>query len=150
MKIMIHEFILKPGIWLGEGIVKVSAVKEDLKFFTRWNIAPMGDPGQIECLQEIQIGGVSDIMLNQFSFYPIDSSAFKIELENQNLGVIVGEGVIKPQVIAWEFRMKELGFEGFEMYDLQEDGSYFLHAEYTTKDDFRTKIQGKIWKKMGK
>jgi hypothetical protein len=71
--------------------------------------------------------------------------SFAIELENQALGKIVGGGVINDKVIGWEFRMPELGFEGFEFYERQEDDSYLMHAEYTTSDQFRTLIKGRVW-----
>jgi hypothetical protein len=48
-------------------------------------------------------------------------------------------------MIAWEFRENDLNFEGFETYHLQEDGSYTMHAEYVTSDQFRTQIDGKLW-----
>lgn len=122
-------------------------VKEELPFYTKWKISPQDDTGYIECIQEIQISGLSDIMINQFVFYDILQKDFCIELENQTLGKVVGKGMLNPNRLAWEFRLGHLGFEGFEFYEATEDGSYKMHAEYATVDDFRTEIHGKIWKK---
>lgn len=121
-------------------------VEEELGFFTRWNAAHKDSSGRIECIQEIQVKGLSDIMLNQFSFYDVSPTTFAIELENQALGKVVGTGVISEKVIAWEFRVLELGFEGFEMYEKQTNDLYLMRAEYSTADQFRTVIQGKIWR----
>lgn len=142
-----HNFIFTPGIWLGEGTVKLSISEEELKFCTRWDVKKEKKGKMIPGIQEIEIKGLSDRMCNQFSFYNFGDRDFKIKLENQNVGEVIGEGIIRKDAIAWEFRSNESGFEGFEFYKLQEDGSYFMHAEYMTADDFRTIIQGKIWKK---
>lgn len=140
-------FIFEPGVWLGEGKVKLSISEEELKFATRWNIDKAKKTGRIISVQEVQITGVPEMMNNRFLFYDFDQETFKVELENQTIGKIVGAGIYRPKLIAWEFRLNEIGFEGFEMYQLLEDGSYFMHAEYLAEEDFRTHIQGKIWKK---
>jgi hypothetical protein len=141
-----HSFILKPDSWLGEGKIQLNMVEEELRFFTRWNISPQNPEGKIECLQEIQVKGLSDIMMNQFMLSDLSSGEFAIELENQALGKVVGKGLINDKVIAWEFRVPEIGFEGFEFYEKLDDESYLMRAEYSTADEFRTLIQGKIWK----
>ena len=51
-------------------------------------------------------------------------------------------------MIAWEFRVPEIGFEGFETYEKQPDDTYLMHAEYATDDQLRTVIKGKIWQKI--
>jgi hypothetical protein len=57
--------------------------------------------------------------------------------------------VIDAKTIAWEFRNNE-EFQGFEVYELQENGDYMLHAEYSTSEDFRTIIDGRVWQKAPK
>lgn len=140
-----HDFILKPSVWLGEGKIQLNMSEEELSFFTRWNIAQKDTKGQIECLQEIQVKGMAEIMHNQFLFFDLAPGSFSLELDNPHLGKIVGKGVITDQVIAWEFRAPEMGFEGFEMYEKQADDAYLLHAEYATTDQLRTVIRGKVW-----
>lgn len=142
-----HPFILLPQEWLGEGKIQLSMIDEPLNFHTRWLSTKKNSTGLIECLQEIQIKGISDVMHNQFSIYDINSNQFTIELENLALGKVIGKGIIKEKLIAWEFRTGELGFEGFELYEQQGDGSYLMSAEYATSDQLRTLIQGKIWQK---
>ena len=141
-----HSFILSPSQWLGEGKIVLNMVEEELSFFTRWNVSNKDPSGLIECVQEIQVKGLSDIMMNQFVFTNLSPNSFTIELENQALGKIVGTGVINDKVIGWEFRLPELGFEGFEFYEKQPDNSYLMHAEYSTSDQFRTLIKGKVWR----
>ncbi|PCI92921.1 hypothetical protein COB11_06260 [Candidatus Aerophobetes bacterium] len=142
-----HHFIFQPGIWLGEGKVKLSISDEELRFFTRWNVKKEKKAVKIPGFQEIEIKGIPEKMCNYFSFYNFGDHDFKVKLENQNIGEVIGEGIIRKDTIAWEFRLNDIGFEGFEFYKLQEDGSYFMHAEYVTQDEYRTVIQGKIWKK---
>ena len=141
-----HGFILSPSTWLGEGKIRLNMVEEELAFYTRWDISNSDPAGKIDCTQEIQVKGLSDLMLNQFSFFDLSANNFTIELENQALGRVKGEGLINDKVIAWEFRIEDIGFEGFEFYELQPDNSYLMRAEYATSDQFRTLIQGKMWK----
>ncbi|MFS8564457.1 MAG: hypothetical protein LVR00_09235 [Rhabdochlamydiaceae bacterium] len=143
-----HAFILNPSSWLGEGKIQLNMVEEELSFFTKWNVAKKDEMGKIECVQEIQVKGLSDIMQNQFLFYDLSPGAFIIELENVALGKITGSGIISDKVIAWEFRVNEIGFEGFEFYEKQEDASYLMRAEYATADQFRTIITGKVWQQQ--
>ena len=143
-----HSFILEPSSWLGEGKIQLSMVEEELGFCTRWNVSLPDATGKIECVQEIQVKGLSDVMFNQFSFYDVSPSTFVVELENQALGCVVGTGIINEKVIAWEFRVEDLGFEGFEFYEKQSDDSYLMRAEYATTDQFRTVITGRVWKSV--
>lgn len=141
-----HSFILTPSSWLGEGKIKLNMVEEELGFFTRWNVASTSPEGKIECVQEIQVKGLSDIMLNEFHLFDLSVQQFAISLENEALGKVHGKGLINDKVIAWEFRVPDIGFEGFEFYEKIDDENYLMRAEYATADEFRTVINGKIWK----
>ena len=145
-----HPFIFQPGVWLGEGRVSLSMMKEnELRFCTKWNVREIDDHAKIEAFQEIEISGLADRMENQFIFYDVTKKGFCIELENQALGAVVGQGLLHPEKISWEFRLGHLGFEGFEFYEKgEEPDMYLVHAEYMASDDFRTTIHGKIWKKQ--
>lgn len=123
-------------------------VEEELDFYTRWDLGALDSEGKISAFQEIQIKGMSDIMNNQFVITDLTPTHFKIELENASLGTIQGKGIIKDDLVAWEFRDPEIGFEGFEFYEKQPDGSYLMRAEYATPDQHRTVIKGKIWEKQ--
>lgn len=145
-----HLFIFKPGVWLGEGKIHLSTAGEHLSFVTRW-LVPKKEEGGVKAVQEIQISTLSDLMQNQFTITHIGKESFQIELENQSLGKVVGKGRISKEVISWEFRLSNLGFEGFELYEkTKEKDAYLMHAEYATVDDFRTIIHGKIWRKEEK
>src|SRR5271170_7951912 len=100
-----HLFLLTPSSWLGQGKIQLNMVAEELAFFTRWNIGAPDEQGKIECSQDIQVKGLSDVMQNQFRIYALNNGEFQIELENQALGKITGKGLINDKVIAWEFRV---------------------------------------------
>jgi len=125
--------------------MQLSAVSEELAFFTRWTVATVDGNGLIECTQEVQVKGLSDVMRNEFVMYNFANGAFTIDLENQALGRITGKGLINEKVIAWEFRVEEIGFDGFEIYEKEDDKNYSVRAEYATTDQFRTLIQGRVW-----
>lgn len=145
-----HLFLLQPSSWLGEGKIRLNMVEEELFFYTRWNMGFLsaeegGTAGVLRCMQEIQVKGMADIMHNQFTIKDFTHNSFVIELENQALGKVSGTGILNQEIIGWEFRIPELGFEGFEFYEKQADDSYLMRAEYATTDQFRTMINGKIW-----
>jgi hypothetical protein len=140
-----HQFLLTPATWLGQGKIQLNMVAEELGFVTRWVIGKADSDGRIECVQEIQVKGLSEVMHNQFLIHNLTGGEFSIDLENQALGRITGKGLISEKLIAWEFRIKDIGFEGFEFYEKQDDKSYLMRAEYSTEDHFRTLIQGTLW-----
>jgi hypothetical protein len=139
-----HTFIFQPQAWVGEGTITLNMVEEELIFYTKWNILT-SEAGKIKSLQEIQIAGISENMKNELTFFDFAEGTFSVEMENLNIGKIIGKGIVDEKLIAWEFRNNEMNFEGFETYILQNDGSYLMRVEYVTSDQFRTQIEGKMW-----
>ncbi|MBI5346244.1 MAG: hypothetical protein HZB76_03785 [Chlamydiae bacterium] len=145
MKDFKHIFIFEPKAWIGEGVITLNMVEEELNFFTKWSVMDKDVVGKIQSVQEIQINGISENMRNDLTFFDFSEKSFCVEMENLNIGKISGKGVYDEKLIAWEFRDNDLNFEGFETYHLQKDGSYLMHSEYVTSDQFRTQIDGRIW-----
>ncbi|MBJ7450437.1 MAG: hypothetical protein JHC93_08790 [Parachlamydiales bacterium] len=139
------HFLFSPGIWLGQGAIVFSTTPEELKFYMRWTIRST-DEGKIIGLQEIELSGVSEKMVNEYHFMPNNSDKFGVRLENDILGKIRGQGFSDDRIVAWEFRQSPAEFEGVEVYEKQEDGNYVTRAEYITSDQYRTTIRGKLWK----
>jgi hypothetical protein len=142
-----HPFLLTPAVWLGQGRIRLSLAVEELVFFTRWSVEEVDPEGEIHLVQEIQIKGLPDIMHNEFTLSKLAHGEFQIALANDAVGCVEGKGVINDKVIAWEFRVDDIGFEGFEIYEKQPDDNYRMRAEYATNDQFRTLIEGKLWQK---
>lgn len=139
-----HRFLWEPGNWTGEGEITFSEASDRLRFSTRWTVKSE-DAGVIAASQKIEVEGVSEKMENDFVFADFNDQKFAVELDNQLLGCIYGSGLVDGKVIAWEFRADDQqGVEGFEIYELQEDGSYSMRAEYVSSDQFRTIIEGKL------
>lgn len=145
-----HPFIFEPGKWIGEGKIKFSSALEDVKFYTKWNIPKSGEkigkPEMVICSQQVEMQGNNEQVINRFYFHSFTPTSFGIELENDLVGKVQGKGIIDDKTFAWEFRGHP-GFEGFEVYELLDNGDYMLHAEYASPDQFRTIIDGRIWKK---
>jgi hypothetical protein len=139
-----HAFIFSPGDWEGEGNIALQLVEEQLLFNTHWNIPTRDPAGKVQCLQNIHIQGLSENMSNCLTFYNFQNKSFCVDIENQNIGKVSGSGVYDDNLIGWEFCNHEKDFEGFETYCLQEDGSYLMHGEYVTTDQFRTQIKARI------
>lgn len=139
------EFIFTPGLWLGEGKISFSASPEFLKFYTKWEIQK-GEAGVMTATQTVEMQGTEEHIINSFTFSEIQPTSFEVLLENNLIGSVSGKGLCDENLIAWEFHGQN-GFEGFEVYERQEIGDYFLHAEYGTPDQFRTIIEGLIWRK---
>src|SRR5690606_3975182 len=134
-----------PGNWVGEGKILLNMVEEELIFNTNWSVQNRDFAGKVLCAQDIQIQGLSENMRNELTFYDFQTKTFSVDMENQNVGRIVGMGVFDEKMIAWEFRNNDVNFEGYETYSLQSDGSYLMHGEYVTSDQFRTQIAARIW-----
>ncbi len=45
------------------------------------------------------------------------------------------------------FAGNDMNFEGFETYFIQPDGSYQMRGEYVTSDQFRTRIEARIYQR---
>jgi hypothetical protein len=139
-----HQFIFVPGTWFGEGKITLNLVEEEVIFNTNWSVQSRDMVGKVSCAQEIQIQGLSENMRNDLHFYDFQTNGFSIDMENQNIGRIVGTGVFDDKTIAWEFRNNDMNFEGYESYVLQDDGSYHMRGEYVTSDQFRTQIEAHL------
>lgn len=140
-----HQFIFRPGKWLGEGDVSFNTSSEKLHFYMRWEIAEKKE-GKLVCEQLVEMQGVNEKVRNRFILSEITPAAFAITLENDLVGQVEGKGVIEEKSIGWEFRAGS-GLEGFETYKLRDNDEYEVHAEYASPDQFRSIIEGRIWKK---
>ena len=143
---MNQDFIFTPGLWLGEGKITFSSSSEFLRFYTKWEISRL-EEGMMRAVQTVEIQGVKEQVVNTFTFTDIKSTTFAVSLENPMVGKIAGTGLRDDRVIAWEFRGQP-AFEGFEVYERQENGDYFIHAEYGTPAEYRTVVEGLIWPKV--
>lgn len=142
-----HSFIFAPGSWCGEGKILLHMVDEELIFNTNWSVQNRDFGGKILCAQDIQIAGLAEGVRNELTFYDFRPKAFSVDMENQNIGRIIGTGVFDEQMLGWEFLNNDVQFEGYETYMLQADGSYLMRGEYVTSDQFRTQIEARIWQK---
>lgn len=146
---MQHQFIFQEGLWIGEGKITFSASPDHIHFYTRWNIVtlePVKSPKIFHWLQEVEMRGSDDRVKNHFVFTLISPTTFSLTLENDLVGKVIGKGLFDAKKIAWELKGSDT-FQGFEVYELQENGDYMLHAEYAAPDNFRTTIDGRIWLK---
>lgn len=142
-----HPFLFTPATWLGQGNIRLNMTIEELTFFTRWTVNHIDTDGRISCLQEIQVKGLAEVMQNDFLLFDMTTGEFGIDLENDAVGKVTGKGLVNEKLIAWEFRIEDIGFDGFEIYEKQDEKNYTMRAEYATNDQFRTVIQGKLWQK---
>jgi hypothetical protein len=142
-----HQFLFESGIWLGEGTVSFSGSAENIHFYTRWEIEQLQTEGlPLRCKQTVELQGIDDKVVNALEVTTINTSSFEIWIENDLMVRVGGKGVIDSKKVAWEFRGQD-HFEGFEVYELLDNGDYKMHAEYASSDQFRTIINGMIWKK---
>lgn len=140
-----HEFIFIPGRWVGGGKITFSSASEHIRFYTSWNIDKKTN-NTILLQQKVEMQPLQNVVNNSFLLYDFSGNKFKIELESEQINKSVGSGLIDEKTIAWEFRSSE-GVEGFEVYELQENGDYMFHAEYASLGQFRTIVDGRIWRK---
>ena len=139
-----HLFLISAHKWDGEGTIKFNMSSEVLVFTTTWQVSH-NDDGTIHCKQDICIKDVPETMANSFVISDLSKEKFLINLNNEILGSVDGSGIIDEKLLAWEFRGNELDFEGYEIFEKQDEKSYLTRAEFTSKDQMRTMIEGKIW-----
>ena len=139
---LLNEFILETGTWLGEGKISFTASPEFIKFYTRWTIEKISD-NLIKAIQTVEMIGVLEQLVNTFLITNIKRNSFVITLENNVVESIQGKGLRSESSIAWEFRGQK-DFEGFEVYERQENGDFFMHAEYGSPEQYRTLVEGLI------
>lgn len=139
------DFIFTTGTWLGEGKITFSASTEFIKFYMKWQITEESEQ-VMKATQTIQMLGIEEKSINEFTFFNIQEESFAVQLENEPLGIVVGKGLYNDKIIAWEFQ-NETNFEGFETYERRQNGDFFLHAEYGKNDIYRTIIEGLLWPK---
>ena len=144
----IHSFIFAPGAWIGEGRVTFSMSPDLVRYYTKW-VVEAAYEGKIACEQRVEKEGGGEDLFNSFTFYELTAESFKVDLTNDTLGTVSGHGIIDEKTIAWEFK-GDSEFQGFEVYELQENGDYLVHAEYSSSEEFRTIVDGRIWKKEEK
>jgi hypothetical protein len=142
---MTHQFFFTPGVWLGEGVVSFSASPDKVRFYTKWLIYEIDATNTIVCQQKVELQGTDENILNDFSISNITSTSFAIQLENPLFGKVTGKGIIDHKTIAWEYRNPDV-IEGYEVFEIQDNEDYMFHSEYAA-DEFRTIIDGRIWKK---
>ncbi|NGX53711.1 MAG: hypothetical protein K1000chlam4_00428 [Chlamydiae bacterium] len=138
-----HLFIFTPGVWKGEGQITFSMAEDELIFATKWTLGPK-EEDRILLSQTIEVDNVSDKMVNNFAITDMTATSFLIDLENNLIGKVQGKGIVDEKKIAWEFRNTPQQFEGFEVYELQPDGSYKVRAEFTAGEGLRTYVKGTI------
>lgn len=141
----LQDFIFIPSIWLGEGKISFSSSHDFIKFYTKWQIT-QEKPGIMKAIQTVEMQGIDEQLINEFTFTDLKPLTFSVTLENNIVGIISGTGLRDTHLIGWEFR-GQMTFEGFEVYEQQENGDYFLHAEYGSPEQYRTIIEGLIWRK---
>ena len=145
---MLEDFIFIPSIWLGEGRISFSSSSEFIKFYTKWEIY-RESPEVMKATQSVEMQAADETVKNLFTFKEIQQTSFVVQLEHPLVGSMSGQGVRSEKTIGWEFRHPP-DFEGFEVYEKQENGDFYLHAEYAYPHQFRTIVEGLIWKKEKK
>lgn len=147
-----HDFILVPGIWLGEGTVSVPAVRKLISFYTRWQIKEINSHC-IEALQTVEMEDQLSSVINHWNFEVIDSEFFNVTLESEFVNKVIGKGKIDSKAISWAFEALKEEMPGMnstvgsEYYERGDDGIYYFQAKYGVSKDCVTIIDGHIWRK---
>ena len=70
-------------------------VEEELIFNTNWTVQNRDFAGKVGAAQEIQIQGLSENMRNELTFYDFQPKTFCVDMENPNIGRIIGTGALR-------------------------------------------------------
>ena|ERR1700733_3198723 len=137
-----HLFLLQPATWTGEGSVSFDSSSDRIFFSTTWKIGLIENQ-RIQCSQQVKMEEIDETVENKYIFYFKDNFSFDLELENESLGKVRGSGLTDEKTIRWEI-FGETSVQGYEVYEIQENGGYLFHAEYASPNQFRTLIEGQI------
>lgn len=140
---MQHDFIFKPGNWEGEGNITFSMADDVLPFKVYWTVFQNEDE-KITFNQVIDVEGFSESLRNYFTLFKLTFSTFEIDLQSSSFGKVEGKGLMTDLAIGWEFNREDQDFQGYEIYELQSDGSYKMRAEFTSGDNYRTHVQAHL------
>jgi hypothetical protein len=138
-----HSFIFSPGRWLGKGTITIQGAVKPIGFYVCWQIS-QAKGESFTATQTVEIEGVAEHVVTSYVFIDITETTFAVFLDSNSVGQVVGKGILTPDTVAWEYHAPEL--EGFEVYKKQENGHYSLHAEYSSTSQYRTIIEGIVWK----
>jgi len=146
-----HNFIFCPGTWLGLGKLELTGSPTKIRFYMKWSVLPI-EENVIYCEQLIELEEGDEPILNRFQITITSPNSFDVKLENMTSGIVYGKGAIDGEVISWEYKEPVFfedttGFTGEEVYILQPNGEYMLRSEYKADGEFKTIIEGRIWKK---
>ncbi len=139
-----HPFVFSPGEWLGTGTIRFSQSPDTLRYHTHWKCFPEKD-GKILLRQIVEIESGGDHVVNEYTLAPKSGSDFSMELNNDLIGQVAGKGIADEKTLSWELRGDDL--QGFEVYEREAEDAYLMRAEFTSDEDSRTTIEGKIWLK---
>lgn len=137
-------FIFNPGCWLGKGKIAIQGAAGTLDFYTRW-VVSQGKGEAFSAVQTVEMVGVEEHVTTSYVFTDITETTFAVFLDNKSIGQVVGKGVFSASSVAWEFHSPLL--EGYESYDLLNDDTYVMRAEYSSTHQYRTRIEGTLWRK---
>ena len=143
----VNDFVFTPGIWLGQGKISFASSSEFIKFYTKWVIT-QEIPNVMKAVQVVELFDVEEPVINTFMLTEITPTKFTIQLESNSVGAVMGTGLRSESVIAWEFTGQDR-LEGFEVYEKQENGDYYLRAEYGNSENYRAFVEGLISQKEG-
>lgn len=143
---MSHHFIFTTGTWIGQGTISLSTSPEVIKFYTKWHIEEEPVKGYFKAKQIVEMEGVDEHVVNFFTFQLLDDGDFAVMAHSDLMGTRKGKGSIDTKTFSWEFS-GDPSFEGLETYELQDNGDYLLHAEYSSDVFYRTIVEGRLWKK---
>ena len=137
------EFILQPGIWLGQGKISFAHSPENLNYYTKWKIEEQKD-GIIKAIQIVELEENKDQRIHSFTFQLMTSTTFQVILEIEGINKVEGAGLYHADFVCWNFQNQQ-DFQGIEIYQRQTHESFTLRSEYGSTEAFKTTIDGLIW-----
>lgn len=131
----------KTGVWVGEGVLRLSMFEEVFPMKAVFYIAPLSaDSQEVSLLAEYRVAGYREQILNYYNFTSFYKNAFAVSFENLEWGKVEGRGFLEKGYVGIEYPLNHAGFEGFESYEFSED-SFRLTQQYTIGDGLRSEAE---------
>lgn len=130
--------LLKTGVWVGEGVLRLSMFEEVFPMKGIFYVAPLSvDSQELSCLAEYRIAGYRDLIINYYNVHTFYRNKFTVAFENLEWGRVEGKGFLEKDYIGIEYGLNHAGFEGFESYQFNED-TFHLTQQYTIGNGLRS------------
>lgn len=136
----LEHFLLTPGVWEGQGVIRFSMSPESIPFVVTWTVESI-EENRLRAVQKVTLSEDAQTT-NTMSILIQEEGRFDIFIENEEIGSHQGSGFFDSSTVRWEYQHPGQ-LEGVEIYERKEH-VYKFSSTYDGGDGFKTLIEGEL------